>query len=202
MLYCFTSPTTQPQSFQPIQDYLKAAATILTVEGRHDAWVGAAVKQGSAWSTAYEVSTSQLKPRLILKWPCFTQTPLDPNQVYTLASGFITSCPSSNPALPVSAFAPLTITVGKDATTSLEVASPAISAGSNGLYVGFLSGLNTTIVPLDTSSKVTIPEGLLGTVYVVVSNSSTSVDDASTVAGPAILDLSFNSKGQDAPTKF
>lgn len=39
-----------------IQAYLTAAATILTVEARHDAWVGSAVREGAAWSTAYEVS--------------------------------------------------------------------------------------------------------------------------------------------------
>jgi hypothetical protein len=36
------------------KDYLEAAASILAVEAEHDAWVGSAVEQGSAWGTAYQ----------------------------------------------------------------------------------------------------------------------------------------------------
>lgn len=138
------------------------------------------------------------------------QTPLDPNQAYTLASSFITSCPSSNPSLPVRAFPSLALTIDGPPRpgTTLELSSPALSSSttnsptSTTLYAGFLNGQNATLVPLDDDLTVTIPEGLLGTVYVVVTNSSTGVDDAVTVAGPAILDLAFDSRGQYAPTRF
>lgn len=164
--------------------YLTAAATILTVEARHDAWVGSAVKQGAAWSTAYE-------------------TPLDPNQVYTLASAFITSCPSSNPPLPVTGFPALTVSdEGSRAPGStVTFASKALSDGSN-LFAGFLNGQTATVVPLNSDMTVTVPDGLLGTVYVIITNSSSEVTDANTVAGPAILDLGFNSEEMFVDSKF
>jgi hypothetical protein len=42
-------------SDSPFQAYLTAAATVLAVEARHAAWVGSAVRKGSAWSSAFEV---------------------------------------------------------------------------------------------------------------------------------------------------
>jgi hypothetical protein len=48
------------------KDYLEVAASILTVEAEHDAWVGSAVDKGAAWATAY-------------------QTPLTFSGVYSLA---------------------------------------------------------------------------------------------------------------------
>lgn len=44
-----------------------------------------AVTKGAAWSSAYD-------------------TPLGFSQVYSIAGGFITGCPSTNPTLPVKAF--------------------------------------------------------------------------------------------------
>lgn len=186
-----------------IQAYLTAAATILTVEARHDAWVGSAVKQGAAWSTAYEVSFFNshvhFDPLLTIR----TQTPLDPNQVYTLASAFITSCPSSNPPLPVTGFPALTVSAeGTRAPGStVTFASKALTDASN-LFAGFLNGQTATVVPLNSDMTVTVPEGLFGTVYVILTNSSSEVTDANTVAGPAILELEFNSEEAFIDTKF
>jgi hypothetical protein len=65
--------------------YLTAAASILTVEARHDAWVSSAVQGGAGWNLPYD-------------------TPLGLSGVYSIASEFITKCPDSYPALPVTPF--------------------------------------------------------------------------------------------------
>jgi hypothetical protein len=64
--------------------YLTAAGSILTVEARHSSYIRAGVKQ-VPFAQPFDA-------------------PLTYNEVFSLASGFITSCPESNPALPVKAF--------------------------------------------------------------------------------------------------
>ncbi|TFY79368.1 hypothetical protein EWM64_g4646 [Hericium alpestre] len=234
-----------------VLEYALAAATLLSTEARQAGWIASAVRKEGAWSGPFE-------------------TPLDMNQVYTLASSFITSCPSSNVALPVQAFPQLSFTNSTDllpgttimlqftpagteisgnstvspasppppssttasstdsaaapssssdptSTTdsvptpsSSSVADFAISASSTGttaptnststsnsttsLYAAFLSGHDAFFSPLDAQNNVQIPVTLRGTVYLLVTNRM-AVDDASTVAGPMILDLRFNSTG-------
>jgi rubrerythrin len=149
--------------------YLEAAAAILTTETRHTAWVQSAVMSNAAWSGAFD-------------------TPLDLDQVYSLAAAFITSCPSSNPTLPVRAFPALTTTntptPGSSVTFSFNN-----TANASPLYAAFFSGLTTEFAPLDSSMSATIPADLIGTVYVVISSNGTAVTDDSTIAGPAILEF-------------
>ena len=38
------------------QDYLLAAATVLSTEARHSAWIDSAVRERSAWSGPFDVS--------------------------------------------------------------------------------------------------------------------------------------------------
>jgi hypothetical protein len=66
-----TSAYTGAAKFITNKDYLTVAASILAVEGKHDAWVGSAVLGGAAWDSAY-------------------QTPLGLSGVYSLA-GWSTS---------------------------------------------------------------------------------------------------------------
>jgi hypothetical protein len=42
-------------------------------------------------------------------WSGALDTPLDLDEVYSIAASFITGCPTSNPALPVKAFPALTL---------------------------------------------------------------------------------------------
>lgn len=77
--------------------YLTAAGSILTVESRHSSYIRATIDQ---------------KP-----FPQPFDAPLSLNQVFSLASQFITSCPESNPPLPVMAFPVLTL----DPTTPAPV---------------------------------------------------------------------------------
>lgn len=66
------------------KSYLTAAGSILTVESRHSSYLRATLKE--------------------VPFPQPFDAPLTLDEVYSLASGFITSCPSSNSPLPVKAF--------------------------------------------------------------------------------------------------
>ncbi|KAG6072559.1 hypothetical protein E4U16_005255, partial [Claviceps sp. LM84 group G4] len=64
--------------------YLTAAGSILTVEARHSSYIREGLRQ--------------------VPFPQPFDAPLTYNEVYSLASQFITECPSSNAKLPVKAF--------------------------------------------------------------------------------------------------
>ncbi|KAF9526915.1 ferritin-like domain-containing protein [Crepidotus variabilis] len=144
------------------KDYLTAAATILTTEARHAGWVSSSVNQFAGWGGAFE-------------------TPLGLNEVFTLAAPFITSCPSTNPALPVKAFPDFTVENKLPGST----AAVTFKSDTAPTFVAFYSGLDTIFAPI-TNGQVTIPKGLLGQVYAVGTTDGTQAAN-STVAGPAIL---------------
>lgn len=81
--------------------YLTAAGSILTVEARHSSYLRAHLKEAP--------------------FPQPFDAPLTLDEVYSLASGFITSCPSSNPPLPVKAFPKLQLAP----TTAMPVTAGA-----------------------------------------------------------------------------
>jgi rubrerythrin len=148
--------------------YLTAAGSILTTESRHAAWVGSAVNKGTAWSGAFDI-------------------PLDLDQVYSLAAEFITGCPSTNPTLPVKAFPSL---VAGKASPGASVSLTYKSSGS-AEYLAVYSGLTVTYAPI-SGGKATLPKGLTGTIYAVVTSSNSAVSDDNTVAGPAVFEFPDN----------
>ncbi|KZT58560.1 hypothetical protein CALCODRAFT_494865 [Calocera cornea HHB12733] len=150
---------------------ITSASSILAVEARHQGWLESAVEHGSGWNTAFE-------------------TPLDVDQVWSLAASFITSCPSSNPALPVTAFPALSIqqaSVSAGETITLQFSTS--TAGP--FYAAFFTGLSTVFVPVQHDNTVTVPSGLLGTVFMVVTSSNSAVTDGNTVAGPTVLTFPY-----------
>jgi len=151
------------------KDYLTAAGSILTTEARHQAYLGH-VTGGAPWSGPED-------------------TPLSFNDVYSLVAPFITSCPESNPALPVKAFPALNVTSSNNtAGSELTVSYNATNGTDNGsVYAAFFSGLNTTFVPL-SNNTARIPN-FNGTAFVVLTSSNDTVSDANTLAGPAVLSL-------------
>ncbi len=77
--------------------YLTAAGSILTVEARHSSYLRAQLGE-DPFAQPFD-------------------TPLDFDEVYSLASQFIESCPKTNPALPVKAFPAVSL----DPSTSMPI---------------------------------------------------------------------------------
>ncbi|OWZ56603.1 hypothetical protein C368_02234 [Cryptococcus neoformans 125.91] len=155
--------------------YLTVAGSILTTEARHQAWIASAVNKQNPWSGPYD-------------------TPLGLSDVYSIAAAFITSCPSSNPTLPVKAFPALTLSCDAAGSTAILNYTGASSSDTLILY----SGLTILALPV-TDMIVTIPPSLQGIAYAVVSSTSntTMVDDSNIIAGPAIIDLPFASSASN-----
>ncbi|KAG8857581.1 hypothetical protein FRB96_005599 [Tulasnella sp. 330] len=148
---------------------LTSAGSILTTEARQAGWVSSSVLGHSPWSGPFE-------------------TPLDFNQVFTLASAMIASCPSSNPTLPFKAFPSLTISSSTPATPGANVALEFTgSTNASGLFLSIFTGLDVISVAITANGEVTLPSNLTGTSYAVVSKTSSDVTDAATVAGPVVF---------------
>lgn len=114
-----------------------------------------------------------------------------------MAAAFITSCPDTNPVLPVKAFPTLTVSSGKaqpGAPVAFTFDSSAV-AHETPLFAVFFTGLSKIFRPLQ-DGKVVVPQELLGTVYVVISKSDTKADDGDVVAGPTMLNFEFDSNGK------
>jgi hypothetical protein len=158
-------------------DYVTSSAAILAVEARQSAWINSAVLKANPWNTAFD-------------------TPLDLNHVWTVASGVIVSCPSSNMPLPVKAFPALSFPADAQPGQTVQVSFNATTT-SEQLYVAFIAGLGATFVPLSPQMTVDIPSTLLGVVFPVITTSNTTVTDDVTIAGPAFLSFDFNSNGED-----
>ncbi|KAL1754899.1 ferritin-like domain-containing protein [Schizophyllum commune] len=170
-----TSAYSGAAAFLTSKDALTAAAVILSTEARHAAWVASAVSKQNPWSGAYD-------------------TPLSFNEVFSLAVPFIAACPDSNPVLPFTGFPALALGTGYSEAT-VTVSTPASLAKDKQYYVAFFSGLTKQFIPVK-DGKVTIPKGLDGTVYAVLTNDENTATDATTIAGPAILSFPFNSRGE------
>ncbi|KAJ5751912.1 ferritin-like domain-containing protein [Penicillium odoratum] len=156
------------------KQYLTDAGSILTVEARHSSYLRAA---------AGEVPFAQP-----------FDNPLDFDEVYTVASPFIVSCPSSNPALPVKAFPSLTSTFSGTLLTGSQV-SLATGEGftaSGTVYAAFITVTGpvwASVTPSEGGYTVTIPQGVEGQSYVVLTSSNDNVSDDDILAGPAILEI-------------
>jgi len=155
-------------------DYVTAAGAILTVEARHSAYIRNTIGESP--------------------FPQPFDTPLDFNQVYSLAAPFITSCPSTNPTLPVKAFPGLTAKTSGKAKAGGQVQlipSDASSIQNKGqLYAAFVGYPTTAFGVYNTESMmVTIPTNANGQTYVVLTTSNSTVTDDNTVAGVGLLEV-------------
>jgi len=144
---------------------LTAAASITTVEARHSAYLNELMNQ-----TAF---------------PYSFDTPLGAQEVVTIASNFIKSCPYN---LGVTPFNQLTATLPSGnstmVTTSFQGNGNSTSANT---FCQFIYGSNTTV---SARSNCSLPSDVDGYVYVVITNSSTPIKMGSSshiLAGPALL---------------
>lgn len=102
--------------------------------------------------------------------------------MFTLAAPFITSCPSTNPTLPVKAYPSLKIVNPFPGKSSQIVSQSTIIP----TFIVFFSGLDTVFVPVD-NGKVKVPDDLSGQVYAVGTTSGSVATSDTIVSGPAIL---------------
>jgi rubrerythrin len=165
------------------KDYLTVAGSILTVEARHSAYLRPTS------------SGEKLSP-----FPSAQDIPLTPNAVYTLASAFIKSCPSTNPALPVKAYPAIAATaagpVVAGSTVAIKSASTVLVGADNAkLYAAFITAGGPVFADLTQAGdginfSVKVPAtGVEGQSYLVLCNCAERVDDATIVAGPAALEV-------------
>ncbi|KAK2603730.1 hypothetical protein QQS21_004106 [Conoideocrella luteorostrata] len=160
--------------------YLTAAGSILTVEARHSSYLRAAQKQSP--------------------FPQSFDAPLSANQVSSLASQFITSCPRSNNALSIKAFPALTldpksvlVKAGSKVTFLTPGYSRNFAKGRGFFYAAFIAATGPTFVPakpVDCGFEVEIPEGFAGQTYAVLTNRNGSISDETVAAGPALFEIS------------
>ncbi|PNP81634.1 hypothetical protein FNYG_04660 [Fusarium nygamai] len=159
--------------------YLTAAVSILTVEARHSSYIRGALKQ-APFAQPFDA-------------------PLSYNEVYSLASGFITGCPKENPALPVKAFPALAAAAsGSEIKTgdmvTLQTSGYTLEgAKGQSVYAAFIAVTGPTFVEakaVDGGFSVEIPEGFAGQTYVVLTGCKDVVSDDTVAAGPAIIEIS------------
>lgn len=158
---------------------LTAAASIMTVEARHNAFVRSVIQQAPN--------------------PNAFDNPLSPMEVFTLASTFITSCPSSNAQLPFTAFPSLAL--GSNSTVNpgsmITVTTPGytlVPAPGNQLFGAFITVAGPMFAPATATANgfsLQVPQGLSGQSYMVMTSSNTNVTDATTAAGPLLVEVSF-----------
>ncbi|KAG5922841.1 hypothetical protein E4U53_003649 [Claviceps sorghi] len=158
--------------------YLTAAGSILTVEARHSSYLRDHLKQ-VPFAQPFDA-------------------PLSYNEVYSLASQFITACPATNAALPVKAFPKLAVApsdgnVTEGSTVTLQTPGYTLKApqGATQVYAAFIAVTGPTFVeatPVEGGFSCKIPKGFAGQTYVVLTGCKETVSDDTVAAGPAILE--------------
>ncbi|PBP22149.1 hypothetical protein BUE80_DR006963 [Diplocarpon rosae] len=163
------------------KDYLTAAGSILTVESRHSAYIRA---------------SSKASP-----FPQPFDAPLTFDEVYTLAAGFIVSCPEANaakPQLPLKAFPALSLgtTDPIKSGDEIELLTPGYNLvakdGSAPIYAAFVSvtgPIYTDVTAVEGGFKVEVPTGINGQSYVVLTGCKDKITDETVAAGPAIVEI-------------
>jgi hypothetical protein len=139
---------------------------------------------------AYLRGASKARP-----FPQPFDVPLDFNEVYSLASPFIVSCPSSNPAfLPLKAFPALTLTSNGTVLAGQNITVlPKTPLPSGPIYAAFISITGPVFTPISLwgggQYEVVVPKGISGQSYLVITKNSTAATDDTVLAGPTIVEV-------------
>lgn len=129
--------------------------------------------------------------------------PLTP-YVRVSTAQFITSCPSSNPPLPVTPLPALTLSPSSPAPNSSVTLTFANPTNASPLYAAWLDGLQVVFTSVDMngdgkSGATAVPDGLHGSAYVgVVSSDQAPLGDGQMVSGLAIVQFPFDSMASEA----
>lgn len=163
------------------KDYLTAAGSILTIEARHNAYIRASQAE--------------------TPFPQPFDDPLTFDEVYTLAAGFIFSCPPGNAAkqqLPLKAFPSITlgtmgpITSGQTITLLTEGYVVVAKDGTSPIYAAFITvtgPIYADVTAVAGGFTVVVPAGINGQSYVVLTGCKDAVNDSTVTAGPAIIEI-------------
>ena len=114
-------------------------------------------------------------------------TPMAPNAVFTIASGFIVSCPSTNMALPFMAYPTLTLDSGEPTAPNATINLTPKTMPTGTCFATFVSGLD--IIPVAATMdngfvSAVVPVGVSGQSYVfLTSDNSGNLTDSSILAG-------------------
>ncbi|ATZ52801.1 hypothetical protein BCIN_08g04320 [Botrytis cinerea B05.10] len=132
-------------------------------------------------------------------------TPLGLNAVYSIASSFIVSCPSTNAALPVMAYPSLALKSGLPTAPGANVALVPETTPSGTFYTTFVSGLDTVSVESQVGSDglimTAVPMNISGQSYAfLTSDNSVTLSDSNIIAGPAIIEVTPGSPVFDLST--
>ncbi|EGO60883.1 hypothetical protein NEUTE1DRAFT_76452 [Neurospora tetrasperma FGSC 2508] len=159
---------------------LTTAASILTVEARHQTFIRAASG--------------------VVAVPQAFDTPLSPKQVFSLAAPFITSCPDGSNLI-LKAFP--TLTMGGDGKTvaaagsQVKLQSSDASATGSAKFCAFTTGGipgGTAFTAFDAATGAcVVPQGLKGVVYVNLASAGPltgKLTDDIIVAGPIVMQVS------------
>ncbi|MCJ1464973.1 hypothetical protein MMC07_003588 [Pseudocyphellaria aurata] len=160
--------------------YLTAAGSILTIEARHNAYIRAA-RSESPFPTPFDI-------------------PLDPNEVNTLASPFIVSCPPPSPKLPLKAFPKLVLGTTDNVYTggTITLNTPGYTlkprngtATLHGAFITASGPIFVTAAQVEGGFTLKVPSGVAGQNYVVLTSCNKTVTDDTVVAGPAIVEVNL-----------
>ncbi len=115
-------------------------------------------------------------------------TPLGFNAVYSIASAFITSCPSTNMALPVMAYPALTLSSGLPTAPGALVNLVPKDAPTGDFFATFVSGLNiAAVAPSSVEGGMImaeVPTMVSGQSYVFLTHdNSGNLTDSNIIAG-------------------
>ncbi|CZT12701.1 related to stress response protein rds1p [Rhynchosporium graminicola] len=153
---------------------LTVAGSILTVEARHQTFI----------RTASRVAAI----------PSAFDTPLGIRAVFTLAAGFITSCPSGS-NLAITPFPTVTMAGGAPASaaagSTVQLQSTATGATGCAFVNGGLPG--GAAFTAFSNGACTVPPNLAGITYVHLTSATpkdNTLTDAITVAGPMVMTIS------------
>lgn len=170
--------------------YLTIAGSILAIEARHSSYLRASLKESPV--------------------PKPFDTPLDFNQVYSMAAQFIIAFADGAAPLPFKPFPPVVLqsskypyTAGSSPVTFSHAQKNAEALGlitaSTAVYAVFFSGLDVYYVPTYATQgnsgdfKIqSIPTNAVGQVYVVLSTAdgvNSKVSDENTISGVGLLEV-------------
>ncbi|GAA5868973.1 hypothetical protein JCM1840_000436 [Sporobolomyces johnsonii] len=152
--------------------YLTAAGSILTVEARHNAFI--------RYINGYT------------PFPTPEDTPQSASNVVTIATPFFTSCPTGS-APSIVGHPALNLTSTNNTIGGMLKIAPAnssVTESQSMIYCGFASGLSAGFSTWSNGScEIPTTNVSIGQTYVVLTTGP-SLSDNSTIAGPAIIDLS------------